>query len=544
MAAQPTTPPSMAAQPAPLTSAPPLDPDNALPGAPPPIFDGERSNADKFWQALRRYRMLNRHDESCSIPYDRVLTALSFMSGPAIDDWIEAQTDDLEAKVSRPLHPYAETDERLWTEFARAFTNSYTYTNKEQEAYAQLMRHEMQGQDIDTYIATFDHLMKKSGWSPTDLGILEKFKRGLARRLALRIMNLETPPTDLSGWKDAARREVLREAQISADLGERPPSPPPSSYSPSPSYADSILHARAASIPTSMPLADTITVPYLDGTLVITYMRAPSAAPWTAPQKAELTHQLLTPAMSIRPTPSSPPPRSLPPTLHPPRQKGLFIKAYNKKFNQFVTDAGWDPRHSSTISQYKKGLSRSTREDLANVHPPPRSLSAWQLAALGLTRDAIFKADPDYAPLPPISYSSSSYSRPATDVKLAPPPPPLPVHSTPYFVPAPPVSNPGPVPMEVDRATLSRFKTLMADPTIRSCYARLMKTRFAKPTGKAKPGTVVQRQPAPSSSHAQPGHIAACASNLSPPAPPPEIHPVFGDLTLLPPAIDLRPLSA
>jgi len=37
----------------------------------------------------------------------------------------------------------------------------------------------MRGDEIDEYIATFEHLHKKAGWERTAYGTLEMFKKGL-----------------------------------------------------------------------------------------------------------------------------------------------------------------------------------------------------------------------------------------------------------------------------------------------------------------------------------------------------------------------------
>jgi hypothetical protein len=80
----------------------------------------------------------------------------------------------------------------------------------------------MQGNNIDDYIATFDHLVKCTGWNTSDQGVLEKFKWGLKRSIAVRILNKEMPPNTLASWKEVARKEILCAAQIDADLGPNP----------------------------------------------------------------------------------------------------------------------------------------------------------------------------------------------------------------------------------------------------------------------------------------------------------------------------------
>ena len=131
--------------------------------------------------------------------------------------------DQLEEKTSLTNpNRYADTDERLWTEFEMAFQAAYQDTTQAQDAYTALMQLEMKGWDIDTYIATFDRLVARAGWSASDKGIMEKFRNGLARWLALDIMHkYENIPATLDEWKATAKKEILRRAQIKAEMLSR-----------------------------------------------------------------------------------------------------------------------------------------------------------------------------------------------------------------------------------------------------------------------------------------------------------------------------------
>ena len=81
------------------------------------------------------------------------------------------------------------------------------------------MQLEMKGWDIDTYIATFDRLVARAGWAASDKGIMEKFRNGLARWLALDIMHkYQDIPATLDEWKTATKKEILRRAQIKAKM--------------------------------------------------------------------------------------------------------------------------------------------------------------------------------------------------------------------------------------------------------------------------------------------------------------------------------------
>jgi hypothetical protein len=64
-------------------------------GVPPSVFDGKRSNADEFWAQFRCYKLINRTHDSMTKPFDRVLTALTYIQGPMINDWVNSQEEHL-----------------------------------------------------------------------------------------------------------------------------------------------------------------------------------------------------------------------------------------------------------------------------------------------------------------------------------------------------------------------------------------------------------------------------------------------------------------
>ena len=80
----------------------------------------------------------------------------------------------------------------------------------------------MKGWDINTYIATFNHLVAHAGWATSNKGIMEKFRNGLVRWLALDIMHkYNNIPITLDDWKAAAKKEILCRAQIKAEMPSR-----------------------------------------------------------------------------------------------------------------------------------------------------------------------------------------------------------------------------------------------------------------------------------------------------------------------------------
>ena len=66
-------------------------PSNSLKGIAPTIFNGDRSKAETFINKFRQYHLLNQNNESISIPFYRVLTTLSYIKGPLVEDWVNTR---------------------------------------------------------------------------------------------------------------------------------------------------------------------------------------------------------------------------------------------------------------------------------------------------------------------------------------------------------------------------------------------------------------------------------------------------------------------
>lgn len=110
------------------------------------------------------------------VPFDRILTALTYMRGPLINNWIDQQEKKLAAQIDTSQHHHVQEDnEILWAEFETAFLAMWTDTSKKQNAYDQLMHLTMNGWDMDTYIATFKRLALAAGWDLDSEGTIAKF---------------------------------------------------------------------------------------------------------------------------------------------------------------------------------------------------------------------------------------------------------------------------------------------------------------------------------------------------------------------------------
>ena len=155
--------------------------------------------------------MVNRNHEAMKVPYDRVLTALTYMRGPLINDWVDQQEKKLARRIDTSTTNWVvKTNEILWSEFETAFLAAWTDTSKKQNAFDQLMRLTMNGWDVDTYIATFDRLTAAAGWDSNSEGTIAKFREGLSKGIHSKALDRDHIPRTIEEWKAAARTEVAR----------------------------------------------------------------------------------------------------------------------------------------------------------------------------------------------------------------------------------------------------------------------------------------------------------------------------------------------
>jgi hypothetical protein len=184
-------------------------------GVSPPIFDGTRSRGTIFWNTLIRYKLLNRNNTAISNPFNRILTALSYMRGPLIDDWVDMQSKWLEGRVNPTVAGHlADTDETLWNEFEAAFLDAWKDSARVTTAEDQLNKLTMKGLDVDVYIATFTRLATAAEFELNSKALVGRFRSGLTERVHRRILNRENIPKTLDEWKEAARKEVVRISEI------------------------------------------------------------------------------------------------------------------------------------------------------------------------------------------------------------------------------------------------------------------------------------------------------------------------------------------
>jgi len=169
--------------------------------------------------------MINSGAEVMNNPFQRIALCLSFIRGPKVDNWVEEKINQLQRMVlgdpaNGILPAHRPTDEALWNDFGADFRTAYQDTTAEENAYAQLKDLYMIEDRIDEYIAHFEVLLVKAGWSHQDKGSIDIFFNGLTRTVQRKILSLYTTlPVTLDKWQSAARQIVQRYRLIDVKIG-------------------------------------------------------------------------------------------------------------------------------------------------------------------------------------------------------------------------------------------------------------------------------------------------------------------------------------
>jgi Retrotransposon gag protein len=189
---------------APLAPNPPR---NSLKGVPPTIFRGDTKMFDTFKQEWRLYRAANINHDDITILYNRVITMLSLIKGPAVSSWVDDYLTTLEGQ--RLLHGM--NDEALWNDFETALNRAFEDTNKIDNAATDLERLKMAQKEepgkvspLTKYISKFNKLQRKAGWDANAEGTMRYFRRGLTEGLLYSMLKqlalTPTPWTVGNSW--------------------------------------------------------------------------------------------------------------------------------------------------------------------------------------------------------------------------------------------------------------------------------------------------------------------------------------------------------
>jgi hypothetical protein len=146
------------------------------------------------------------------LPADRVALALTYIKGPRVNNWVYQQIELLSKKVDgdrRNPPEYEEANEDLWEEFIEDFIKAFIHTAGKEEAFGRLRDLNMEGLEVDEYVAEFELLVLEAGWKLDNKGTMELFKDGLPQWLTKRMLLMrEHRPDTLKGWIQSVQEEI------------------------------------------------------------------------------------------------------------------------------------------------------------------------------------------------------------------------------------------------------------------------------------------------------------------------------------------------
>jgi hypothetical protein len=123
--------------------------------------------------------MNNEDNSHMKIPYKRCTYFLGLFDGNKVNDWVQDQTAILREKTTCRSDPITKGDENLWLDLINTFKNAFAHTRRVEQARMDLAKLEMEGNNIDDYIAKFKNLLHKADIPCTKVGSIQKFKDGL-----------------------------------------------------------------------------------------------------------------------------------------------------------------------------------------------------------------------------------------------------------------------------------------------------------------------------------------------------------------------------
>jgi Retrotransposon gag protein len=150
---------------------------------------------------------------------ERVALALTYIRGKNVQEWRRRFLKEIFRLTTGP-HRVIPEDEHLWRFFEREFRTAFTDTTRKQTAHQKFLDCRMKGDDLDNYLAEFDHWRSEAEWGENDVGTITQFRRGLKDGLHKAILQQTNPrPVSLREWVNAARDQHELWAEIKANLG-------------------------------------------------------------------------------------------------------------------------------------------------------------------------------------------------------------------------------------------------------------------------------------------------------------------------------------
>ncbi len=165
--------------------------------------------------------MNNKDNSHMKNPYKCCTYFLGLFKGEKVKDWVEDQATQLREKTTCLSDCMEKNNVDLWDDLIANFVQAYTHTGKVEQAWMELAKLEMKGNQVDNYIVKFENLLWKSDIPQTKVGSIQKFKDGLRKGVLSAILRCDQWPETINEWEEHARCEVRRFKIIKESLRDK-----------------------------------------------------------------------------------------------------------------------------------------------------------------------------------------------------------------------------------------------------------------------------------------------------------------------------------
>ena len=163
---------------------------------------GAELTANNALLTSRDGALLNHNKDVFINPFKKTVLFLTYLKGDNINDWV-AKRQKILVNTPNNIH--------LWGDIRADFINAFKDTGEQIIALLHKLEElKMKQGEVDTYISRFNWLLPLAGFSSTDSGVINMFRRGVYAPLLKKvILHKSKQLVTLKDWQDEVREKQL-----------------------------------------------------------------------------------------------------------------------------------------------------------------------------------------------------------------------------------------------------------------------------------------------------------------------------------------------
>jgi hypothetical protein len=171
-------------------------------GKQPQDFFRDREKANNFIEEVQGYLCLNANVSSFNSLKKKAAFTLTCIKGPEVAGWVQDMgqvIDELGPNDNTPI---------FWEQFLREFETQFQDSSREDRAQTEITKLHMKNGEINAYIAKFEELARKAGYTAGNPETLQQFHMGLPQWVLEDVMH-SPPVVGYNAYKQQAIKSVL-----------------------------------------------------------------------------------------------------------------------------------------------------------------------------------------------------------------------------------------------------------------------------------------------------------------------------------------------